>query len=94
MKDETLVIHDLRIMKDDCLEISYDKLHDDVSSGQTTHVFIAAFTTCHARLRLYHYLDHLGENALYFGTDSVVYKWQHGQPDILLGNFLGEMTDE
>ena len=27
-------------------------------------------------------------------TDFVVYKWQPGQPDIPLGNFLGEMTNE
>ena len=94
MKDKTLVIHDLHILNDDCLKISYDKFLDDASSGQTTNVLIAAFTTCHARLRLYHHLDHVGENALYFSNDSVVYKWQPGQPDILLGNFLGEMNDE
>ena len=69
MKDKTLVIHDLRNMNDDCLEISYDKVHDDAPGGQTTNVFIAAFTTCHARLRLYHHLDHVGENVLYFDTD-------------------------
>ena len=94
MKDKTLVIHDLRIMNDDCLEISYDKVHDDAPGGQTTNVFIAAFTTCHARLRFYHHLNHVGENALYFDTDSVVYKWQPGKPEIPLGNFLGEMTDK
>ena len=82
MKDKTLVIHDLRIMNDECLEISYDKVHDDAAGGQTTNVFIAAFTTCHARLRLYHHLDHVGENALYFDTNSVVYKWQTGEPEI------------
>ena len=43
---------------------------------------------------LYHYLDHVGDNALNFDTDSVVYKWQPGEPEIPLGNFLSEMTDE
>ena len=94
MKDKTITIHDLRILNDDCLEISYDKLIDDAPGGQTTNIFIAAFTTCHARLRLYHHLDHVGENALYFDTDSVVYKWRPGEPEIPLGNFLGDMTDE
>ena len=94
MKDKTLVIHDLRVINNECLEISYDKDHDNAAGGQTTNGFIAAITTCWARLRLYHHLNQVEENALYFDIDSVVYKWQPGQPEIPLGNFLGEMTDE
>ena len=33
-------------------------------------------------------------NALSSDTDSVVYKWWLGQPEIPLGNFLREVTDE
>ena len=65
MKDKTIVVHDLRLMNE-CLESCYDKVEDDVSGSQTTNVFIAAFITCWTRLRLYGYLDHVGENALYF----------------------------
>ena len=36
----------------------------------------------------------VGVKALYFDTDSVIYKWWPGQPEILLGNFLGDVTDE
>jgi len=55
---------------------------------------VAAFTTCHARLKLYEYLEKLQHQVLYFDTDSVVYSHQPGQPDITPGNYLGEMTDE
>ena len=53
-------------------------------------------TTCQAGLRLYSYLKMLGGNAFYFtdSTDSVIYKWWPGQPQIPLSSFLGDMTDE
>ena len=54
---------------------------------------MAAFTTCHARLKLYESLDTLQQQVLYFDTDSVVYKWSPGQPSISKGDFLGDMTD-
>ena len=53
-----------------------------------------AFTTCHARLKLYEYLDHLKEQVLYFDTVSVIYSHRPGQPDIPTADYLGEMTDE
>jgi len=55
---------------------------------------VAAFTTCHARLKLYESLDTLQEQVLYYDTDSVVYKWKPSQPSIAIGDFLGDMTDE
>ena len=40
------------------------------SSG---NIAIAAFVTSYARLCLYEKLDELGENVLYYNTDSVIY---------------------
>ena len=54
---------------------------------------IGLFATCWARLKLYESLEKLGQQALYFDTDSVIYRWKPGQPDIPLGDFLGDMTD-
>ncbi|XP_030762206.1 uncharacterized protein LOC115887022 [Sitophilus oryzae] len=55
----------------------------------------AAYTTAQARLKLYSYLEKVGDNAIYTDTDSVIYLSKAGQEeDIPLGNFLGEMTDE
>ena len=65
-----------------------------IKPSDRTNIFIAAFTTCWARLKLYSYLEKLGEQVLYYDTDSVIYKWRPGQCQIPTGDFLGEMTDE
>ena len=59
-----------------------------------TNVFVAAFTTCWARLKLYSYLERLGEQVLYYDTDSVVYRWKQGLCRIETGDYLGDMKDE
>ena len=57
-------------------------------------MFIVAFTTSQARLKLYGALDTLKERVLYYNTDSVIYRWKPGQVDLPLDEFLGEFTDE
>ncbi|GFY50465.1 uncharacterized protein TNIN_76811 [Trichonephila inaurata madagascariensis] len=59
----------------------------------STNIFIVAFTTCHARLKLYSEIEKLNESVLYFDMNSVIYK-SDGIDDPPLGNFLGEFTDE
>ena len=56
-----------------------------------TNIFIAIFTTAHARLKLYSALERLQERVLYYDTDSVIYKWRPGQSEIPLGVFFGRM---
>lgn len=56
-------------------------------------MFIAAFTTCHARMKLYKELNRLQKDILYFDTDSIIYKTT-GENDPPLGNYLGDLTDE
>ena len=58
------------------------------------NVFIAAFTTSLARLKLYDGLDTLKERVLYYDTDSIIYRCKEGQEKLPLGRFLGEFTDE
>ena len=59
-----------------------------------TNVVIAAYTTAQARLKLYSYLDQLQHDVLYYDTDSVIFVERAGTPDIPIGNFLGDLTDE
>ena len=59
-----------------------------------TNIFNAAYTTAHARLKLYSYIERLGDRLLYFDTDSLIYVSRPGTYDPPLGNFLGDMTDE
>ena len=46
-----------------------------MQNNYNTNVFIAAFTTSWARIRLYEALDILGEQVLYYDTDSIIYKY-------------------
>ena len=74
ISDTTKEISTLRLCTDDVLEAVYTSVHDNAVKGTKNNIFIAAFTTCHARLKLYESLDALQEQVLYFDTDSVIYK--------------------
>ena len=87
-------INTVRVCTEDKLEVVVTPLKQDLLDNGKINIFIVAFTTCHARLRLYQHLKTVGERALYYDTDSVIYKWQPGQTEIPLGDCLGEMTDE
>ena len=76
------------------MEVSVMKKEDACEGGGKTNIFIASFTTALARLNLYEELDKLGEQVLYYDTDSIIYSWKEGQPFVPTGIFLGEMTDE
>ena len=84
----------IRICNDDLLELVIREDGGNQLSNGRQNIFIAAFTTCFARLKLYQYLDLLKERVLYFNTDSVVYSWMPGQPHVPLGDYLGDMTNE
>ena len=94
VSDFALNISTLRLCTDDILGAVYTSVHDNVVKGTKTNIFVAAFTTCHARLKLYESLDTLQEQVLYYETDSVVYKWCPDQRSIDTGYFLGDMTYE
>lgn len=89
------MIKDVRIFNEDVMEVSVMKKEKDACEGAgKTNIFIACFTTALARLTLYAELEKLGEQVLYYDTDSVIYRWKRGEPFIPTGIFLGEMTDE
>ena len=94
LSDPALDISTLRLYTDDILEAVYTSVHDNAVKGTKTNIFVAAFTTCHARLKLEESLDTLQEQVLYYDTDSVVYKWRPDQLSIATGDFLGDMTHE
>ena len=59
LSDAALDISTLRLCTDDILEAVYTSVHDNAVKGTNTNNFVAAFTTCHARLKLYESLDTL-----------------------------------
>ncbi|CAF0975526.1 unnamed protein product [Brachionus calyciflorus] len=66
-----------------------------IHAGSTqTSVVLAAFVTCHARLKLYEELKKIDKRVLYFDTDSIIYVRSPGQYRPILGDYLGDFTDE
>ena len=93
-EDDTNEVQELRFCSEDVIEVVYKNKEEAIVPSNKTNVFIAAFTTCHARLKLYSYLEKLGDQVLYYDTDSVIYHWKEGLLKIEVGVYLGEMKDE
>ena len=74
--------------------MNYNLKDHFVDNSNNTNIFIAAFTTSHARMMLYGVLDNLGDNVLGFDTDSCWYIEKENGPTIKTGDNLGDLTDE
>ena len=85
--DPTKKIHNWHIINEVflSLEFSRGKAHQEPSV--ITNLYLAIFTTAHARLRLYNLLERLGTNVLYTDTDSVIYKAHPPMIDIPVGDY-------
>ena len=75
------------------VQMTYNFKDQFVNNSKNTNVYIACFTTSHARLMLYDKLDYLNEKVLYLYTDSIIYT-DDGTKNIETGDMLGDMTDE
>lgn len=94
LSDYTHAIDALNIINEDMVEVYFKNVEDADEPSNFTNIFVAAFTTCWARLKLYDVLDQVGERVCYFDTDSIVYISREGQHDPPLGNYLGQLTNE
>ena len=94
MSDKSIEVQDLAYVNDEHVALKWT-LKEDFDEGlSNVNVVLAAYTTCHARLKLYELLEGLKERVLYFDTDSVVYVSREGLWDPPLGDYLGELKDE
>ena len=96
MTSEDLVIQDLKAVNDEgnMLLVQYIKKAEYAEPSPNTNVVLASFVTAQARLKLYGYLDQLGDRVTYCDTDSCLYTQSAGQPGLPLGDHLGDLTDE
>ena len=94
LSDDSVDIQSIRIVNEEMVQVVHKKTEEESTVNPNINVFIAAFTTAYARLKLYEALELLGERVLYFDTDSVIYTWKPGQPHVPLGPFLGDFTNE
>ena len=77
---DTMDVRHVSVMNDAMVEVHYQFQHEDIPVSPNLNIFVAAFTTCWARLRLYEALEQLGERVLYYDTDSVIYLEEAGNP--------------
>ena len=82
------------VLSEDVFEIHYQKQANDEPVSPNLKIFIACFTTCWARIRLYAALDMLQERVQYTDTDSVIFSSLPHENNPPLGDFLGDFKDE
>jgi hypothetical protein len=92
--DETKEISSFCFVSDEMVQLQWRYKTDFIEITSNTNPFIAAYTTAHARLKLYSYLEILQERVLYFDTDSVIYVTRPGEEKLPTGEFLGDLTNE
>ena len=88
LDDPAYIISNVRICSENVMEV-VTTMAEEYERSFKPNVFMAAFTTSFARLKLYDALDFL-----YYDTDSVIYKTKPGQEKLPLGPFLGDFTDD
>jgi hypothetical protein len=96
--NENLDIHSVITCpaNDNSFEVFFASKQHDVIEAKNTNIYIAAFTTSYARLKLYGLLHILQQRVMYYDTDSVIYIDDHSSAaqQIKLGDYLGDLTDE
>ena len=94
LSDDNYIIHDVDFGMDNVLTVYYSENKNFHEESTQINVCIAAFVTCHARLKLLSELKKLQERVLYFDTDSIIYVSKPNMYEPVLGDYLGELTNE
>ncbi|XP_046391618.1 uncharacterized protein LOC124159751 [Ischnura elegans] len=81
-------------VNDEVVYAHWEEVDEVISPAPSSNVVLANFTTAHARLELYSYLEKLDRRTLYHDTDSVIFTQRPGEWSPPVGDFLGDMTDE
>ncbi|CAI2331168.1 unnamed protein product [Caenorhabditis sp. 36 PRJEB53466] len=95
--DKSVIMQSARFVNDTII-VEHSKEEEALESLRTSAIHLAAYTTSHARLRLYRFMELVGDdNIVYTDTDSIVYAIPEGADDPLHqfeGPYLGQLTDE
>ena len=87
-------VTDVNFVSEEMVEMRWRYKEEFVETSLRTNVVIAAYTTAHARLQLYSYLEMLQDRVLYADTDSIIFVSRQGEEEPKLGDYLGDLTDE
>ena len=94
VSDTSKDIKNFHIVNDNLIVVEYCDAENQTCDDDISNIFIATFTTAHARLHLYSIMEPLGERVLYHDTDSVIYVHNPNLVNPQLGDYLGELTNE
>lgn len=93
--DDTNEILEVTVINPFLVCVTYRKIDEYTEDLGSTNCVIAAWVTAQARLKLYTYLEHLGDRVLYMDTDSIIYLTSPFDTyTVPFGDYLGDMTDE
>ena len=88
----------IMILDNDTVLTEYQNKKEYTKPNPSVNVYIALFTTAHARLKLYELLDTLQEKVMYLDTDSCIYHDDGSEAckkvESMFGNKLGDLTNE
>ena len=87
-------MHNFHILDDNTICMEWYHATENVPDCTSSNIFLATMTTCWARLRLYNILELVGDRALYYDTDSVIYVDKPGHPAPPIGPHLGQLKSE
>ena len=89
-------VHDFHIVSDHIIQLEYFDDIDFLPIDFKTNVFLASFTTCMARIKLYELLDMTRSKTIYVDTDSIIYSDINTMitSRLPIGNYLGKLTNE
>jgi hypothetical protein len=91
LSSDQINVSDANFINDELIEVHFENVDEFVEADGKTNVVITAFTTAHARLKLYGVLEQLNRRVLYFDTDSVIYVSKDGEWEPPMGSYLGEL---
>ncbi|KAK3745423.1 hypothetical protein QZH41_010248 [Actinostola sp. cb2023] len=91
---DSIEVQNARFVNDKMIAVQYVHAEDFVPSNAKTNVVLTAFTTAHARFKLYSILEQLERRVLYFDTDSIIYLSREDEWEPEIGDYLGELTSE
>lgn len=96
LSDTSKDIRMVRVVTEKMVEVVYQHVSEADPVQPNINIFVAAFTTCYARLKLYRegIAALQPSQVLYFDTDSIIYCHRPDQPELPLGDNLGELTNE
>ena len=79
LSDPTKDVQDFHIVANDTIQVEWTYKKDCQPEDNKTNIYLATFTTCLARLKLYSILEKIDRKVLYYDTDSVIYVSKTGE---------------